>query len=118
MNSSRGCVRSSDGLGRIKLEFKRRQTMRTQSDGDLTAVMDIVLNQMPDHPLARNHFRFAVILPRPSLRPISLRPSSYGIVHAHPSGFQSANEFFCTSVLRPPAIPFPEGLEFISTHSH
>ena len=48
--------------------------MRSECDLDLSTVVEVVVNQVPAHPLAGDHFRLAVILPRLSLLSVFHHP--------------------------------------------
>ncbi len=73
------------------LEVDGSQTMHTESERDLTTVMHIMFDQMPDDPLARKGFFLSIVIGIvKNFLQVSNRPTLKGILNHLPSRFQSA----------------------------
>jgi hypothetical protein len=61
--------------------------MHAEREADLTAVMEIMFNEMPDNLLPRDNCGFAVIVvARVGLLPVGWRPAGDRFLHSLPRG--------------------------------
>src|SRR5215207_2484053 len=93
--------------------------MHAEREADLAAVMDIMLNEMPDDPLPRDDRRLAiVIVARIGLLPISRCPAGDCLMHALPCGLQAADQFVSTARWHSLAIPCTQIRKLLAAFAH
>src|SRR5258706_2547742 len=70
------------------------QSMHAQREGEFTSMMQIVLNEMPDHPLACIELIFSILIGIVNkFCQIGNGPVVQGILNDVPGGFQSIDQF-------------------------
>ena|SRR6266446_3924570 len=89
-------------MPRPKLLVSRRldrdpsQSMHAQREGEFTPMMQIVLNEMPDNPLAYIGLIFSILIGIVNkFCQIGNGPVVQGILNDLPGGFQSIDQFGC-----------------------
>lgn len=90
--------------------------MHAKHKGELAAMMEIMLDQMPDNILASKTF-LSGISGRKNLFQIRSRPALKSGLHYLPGGFQAVNQFSRGSCnwLSVPSVPSSESFEFNTT---
>src|SRR5258708_20804535 len=95
-------------MQRPKLLVSRRldrdpsQSMHTQREGEFPSMMEIVLNEMPDNPLACIGLIFSILLGIVNhFCQIGNGPVVQGILNYLPGGFQSIDQFGTATATSP-----------------
>src|SRR5215216_2268652 len=93
--------------------------MHTERKANLAAVMEIMLNEMPDNPLPCDDRRLAVIVvARIGLLPVGRRPAGDRFLHALPRSLQAVDQFVSTASWHPLAIPGTQIRKLLAAFAH
>src|SRR6266545_6886185 len=92
--------------------------MHAEREADLTAVMEIMFNEMPDHPLPRDNRGLAVVVARVGLLPVGRRPAGDRILHPLPRRLQAVNQFVSAASWHPLAIPCTQIRKLLAAFAH
>src|SRR5438105_4753507 len=77
-----------------RLDRDPSQSMHAKREGEFTSMMQIVLNEMPDHPLACIGLNFSILIGIVNnFCQIGNGPVVQGILNDLPGGFQSIDQF-------------------------